>query len=189
MPSKKWIVWTNSWLSLIMCVILSICLTIGQSNPNYPLGPGSHLSLVGFGITFCIAFISSMIVATFVPLPRMGAWFMRKMDGERGTQLWWLVDSAIQVTFFLVCVDFLVTIGLTTVFAGVAALSPLAINPVTGLNWIDLWWVLNMKFWPVAYIAFLVARPCAETLATACNGGSMFDEPVKAASPARTGQI
>ncbi|MGV8083976.1 MAG: hypothetical protein AB2L09_10150 [Coriobacteriia bacterium] len=177
MPSKKWIFFVNFWLSLIMCAILSVCLTIGQGDPAHPLAPGSHLSLSGFAVTFCVAFISSMIVATFVPLVRIGAWMTRRMNGEPGTHLWWLIDSAIQVTFFLVFVDLLVTLGLTGINVGFAGLSLAAVNPVTGLNWFDLWWVLNMKFWPVAYVAFLVARPSAEALATKSAGGMFAEAP------------
>lgn len=177
MPSKKWIFLTNLWLSLIMSTILTICLTIGQSNPNYPLAPGSHLSLSGFGTTFAVAFLASMLIATTVPLMRIGGWLTRRMDGEPGTHLWWLVDSAMQVTFFLVLVNFFVTVGLTIINAGVPALSLNALNPVTGLNWVDLWWVLNMKFWAIAYVAFLIARPTAEALATKTAGETLAQSP------------
>ena len=144
MPSKKWIFFNNVFLAFIMSVILSICLTVGQ---------GQHLSLMGFAYTFAVAFVTSIVVAFLVPLPRGGAWFARRMGAEPDTCVFYLVDSAMQVTGFLVIVNLVMTIALS------------GVGDIGGMSAFDRWWMMNMQFWQLAYLAFLVTRPVSAALA------------------------
>ena len=151
MPSMKWIIVNNLFLCFIMSCLLSICLTVGQ---------GVHLSLEGFAFTFAVAFIASLVIAFAVPLPKMGAWFTRQMgsDPENRSGLYYLVESAIQVTFFLTLVNLVMTIALS------------GIGDINGLSWFDRWWIMNMQFWAVALVAFLIARPVSAALASKIAG-------------------
>lgn len=151
MPSKKWVCFNNVFLSAIMSTILSVCLTVGQ---------GQHLSLAGFGYTFAVAFVASLVVAFLVPLPRMGAWYARKMGAQEDTGVFYLIDSAMQVTGFLVILNLVMTIALT------------GSGYIQGLSFFDRWWILVIQFWAVAYLAFLITRPVAAALAAKCDGNA-----------------
>ena len=147
MPSIKWIILNTFVLAFCMAVLLSICLTVGQ---------GVHLSLEGFAFTFAVAFGASLVIAFIVPLPKIGVWYARQMGAtpQNNNGVFFLIDSAIQVTGFLVLVNAIMTIALT------------GLGDIGGLSWFDRWWIMNMQFWAVALIAFLVVRPFAASIAS-----------------------
>ncbi len=157
MPTYKWVATVNLFLCVIMAFLLSIFLTVGQ---------GQHLSLEGWTFTLAVAFVASLVIAFIVPLPKMGAWFATQICGkDQGGGVFYLVDSAMQVAGFLVCVNLIMTIALS------------GTGDINGMSFIDRWWIMNLNFWAVAYICFLVARPISTALATKIWGDSSFKAP------------
>lgn len=145
MPTKLWIFVNNIALSAIMSVLLSICLTVGQ---------GISITPMGFLMTFAWAFGTSVVVAYLVPLARIGAWFAKNMSAEPGSGIFYLFECLLQVTFFLVIVDLVMTFALT------------GFGDIGGFTWFDRWWMLNMQFWAIALVCYFVARPLSAALAS-----------------------
>jgi len=162
MPSKKWVAWCNIFLSLFMAILLSICLTVGQQ---------IHLSFAGFAYTFAFAFVTSLIVAFFAHLPRIGAWYARMGGGQPNALGSFMFDSAIQVSYFLVIVNLVMVIALT------------GIGFLGAFSFFDRWWMMNIQFWPVAYVAYLVALPLSMGLASKIAGKPGEATVPKAAKP------
>ena len=144
MPTRKWIVINNLVLSFLMSIFLSICFTVGQ---------GFHLSLSGFFYTFAFAFGTSILVAFTVPLPRAGVWFAKKMGAEPGTGVFYLLDSAVQVVFFLIMVNLVMTLALT------------GFGFIEELSFFDRWWIMNINFYAIAYLTFLLVRVASAGIA------------------------
>lgn len=145
MPSKPWIAVCNITLSFVMSVILAICFTVGM---------GQSVTLQGFAFTFCASFVSALVVSFVVPLPRIGSWYASKMNFERGSGTGYIVESVIEVTLFLVIMNIPMVAAMT------------GFDELGGMTFFDRWWSMNMNFWPVAFIAFLISRPLSEAIAT-----------------------
>jgi hypothetical protein len=144
MPSRKWIAIVNITLSLLMSVFLSVLFTVGQ---------GFHRTLAGFGYTFAFAFGTSLFVAFLIPLPRAGNWFAKRMGAEPGTGMFYILDSAVQVVFFLIMVNLVMTLALS------------GYGFIDGLSFFDRWWIMNINFFAIAYVTFLLVRTVAVALA------------------------
>lgn len=161
MPSKSWIAACNVALSFIMSVILAICFTVGM---------GQSVTPEGFAFTFCASFVSALIVSFVVPLPRIGGWYAAKMGFEHGSGMAYLVENVIEVTLFLVIMNIPMVAAMT------------GFGELGGMTFFDRWWSMNMNFWPVAFIAFMISRTLAEAIATKVTSGRKAESPVRKAA-------
>lgn len=150
--SFKWASLTNIFLSLFMAALLSVLFTIGQ---------GNHISIDGYLFTFAWALAGSLVVAFVVPLPRMGGWWARQMGADAMNDksgMPFFLDSMIQVAFFLVCVNAILTSALS------------GFGTIDGMSWFDRWWGMNLQFYAVAFVAYLVCCPLASAIASKITG-------------------
>lgn len=161
MPSKPWIAVCNIALSFIMSVILAICFTVGM---------GQSVTLQGFAFTFLASFLSALVVSFVVPLPRIGSWYASKMGFERGSGAGYIAESVIEVTLFLVIMNIPMVAAMT------------GFGELGGMTFFDRWWSMNMNFWPVAFIAFMVSRTLSEAIATKATAGRKAEAPAREAA-------
>lgn len=149
--SFKWAALTNVFLSIFMAGILSILFTIGQ---------GNHISLEGYLVTFVWALVGSLIVAFLEPLPRMGGWWARQMgaDPMNKSGVFFVLDSIIEVAFFLVSVNLILTFALT------------GFETLGEMTWFDRWWGMNHQFYFTALVCYIVFCPLASAIATKITG-------------------
>jgi hypothetical protein len=124
-----------------------------------PIGQGHPVTIENFAFGFAISMVAALILAFFAQLPRIGAWFAHQIGGKPGTAISYLYESVVEVTIFLIGLDLVMTIAMT------------GIETIGGLSWFDRWWLMNIQFWGIAFVAFLAARPAAEGLATRITSG------------------
>lgn len=165
MHSRKYYIVYGLFFSLFVAAVLCICLTLSQGMP--------HIDPAFYGMSFLVAFVTSFLVTSIIPLARIAAACAVYYDAKPGSVAFRLIQNV----FFSTLIMFFLGIVMTAFMTGVEETMVLA--PMTGevipVNLFDRFCGLCMQFWPVIVIVALLCDPAAGGLA----GLIVKDDPAK----------
>lgn len=155
MHSKKYYIVYGLFFSLFVAAVLCICLTLSQGMP--------HIDPVFYGMSFLVAFVTSFVVTSVIPLARIAGACAEYYDAKPGSVAFRLIQNV----FFSTLIMFFLGIVMTAFMTGVGETQ--ALSTMTGemmaVNLFDRFCGLCMQFWPVIVIVALLCDPAAGGLA------------------------
>lgn len=158
MYSKLYYIVYGLFFSLIVAAVLCLCLTIMQGMP--------HIDPVFFGMSFAVAFVTSFVVTSVIPLARVAAACAVYFDAKPGTVAFRLIQNV----FFGTLIMFFLGIVMTAFMTGVNPVE--AVSSLTGqvmeTNLFDRFVALCLQFWPTIIIVAMLSDPAAGGLAKLC---------------------
>lgn len=155
MHSKKYYLVYGLFFSAFVAAVLCLCLTVAQGMP--------HIDPVFYGMSFLVAFLTSFVVTSVVPLARIAAACAVYYDARPGGFAFRLVQNV----FFSTLIMFFLGIVMTAFMTGVGdaqAFSSMTGDYVT-VNLFDRFVGLCMQFWPTIVIVAFLCDPAAGGLA------------------------
>lgn len=155
MHSRKYYIVYGLFFSLFVAAVLCICLTLSQGMP--------HIDPAFYGLSFLVAFVTSFVVTSVIPLARIAGACAIYYDAKPGSVAFRLIQNV----FFSTLIMFFLGIVMTAFMTGIEESMVLA--PMTGevvaVNLFDRFCGLCMQFWPVIVIVALLCDPAAGGLA------------------------
>lgn len=160
MHSKKYYVIYGLFFSAFVAAILCVCLTLAQGMP--------HIDPVFYGLSFLVAFVTSFVVTSAIPLARIAAACAAYYDARPGGFAFRLVQNV----FFSTLIMFFLGIVMTAFMTGVGDTQ--AFSAMTGkymtVNLLDRFCGLCLQFWPTIVIVAFLCDPAAGGLAGKITG-------------------
>lgn len=158
MYSKLYYIVYGFFFSLIVAAVLCLCLTIMQGMP--------HIDPVFYLMSFGVAFVTSFVVTSVVPLARIAAACAEYFDAKPGTVAFRLLQNV----FFSTLIMFFLGIVMTAFMTGIGPVE--AVSAMTGqpmeTNLFDRFVSLCLQFWPTIVIVAMLSDPAAGGLAKLC---------------------
>ena len=157
MHSKKYYIVYGLFFSLIVAAILCLCLTIAQGVP--------HIDPVFWAMSFAVAFVTSFLVTSVLPLAKISAACAVYFDARPGSVAFRLVQNVFFSTLIMLFLGAVMTCFMT----GVGETQ--ALNAITGqmvgVNVFDRFVALCMQFWPTIVVVAFLSDPLAGGIAGA----------------------
>ena len=158
MYSKVYYIVYGFFFSLIVAAVLCLCLTIMQGVP--------HIDPIFFLMSFAVAFVTSFLVTSIIPLARIAEACAVYFDAKPGTVAFRLLQNV----FFSTLIMFFLGLVMTAFMTGVGPAE--AMNSMTGqmveTNLFDRFVSLCLQFWPTIVIVAMLSDPAAGGLAKLC---------------------
>lgn len=158
MYSKVYYIVYGFFFSLIVAAVLCLCLTIMQGV--------AHIDPIFFLMSFAVAFVTSFLVTSIIPLARIAAACAVYFDAKPGTVAFRLLQNV----FFSTLIMFFLGLAMTAFMTGVGSAE--AMNSMTGqmveTNLFDRFVSLCLQFWPTIVIVAMLSDPAAGGLAKLC---------------------
>lgn len=158
MYSKVYYIVYGFFFSLIVAAVLCLCLTIMQGVP--------HIDPIFFLMSFAVAFVTSFLVTSIIPLARIAAACAVYFDAKPGTVAFRLLQNV----FFSTLIMFFLGLVMTAFMTGIGPAE--ALNSMTGqmveTNLFDRFVSLCLQFWPTIVIVAMLSDPAAGGLAKLC---------------------
>lgn len=155
MHSKKYYIVYGLFFSLLVAAVLCLCLTIAQGVP--------HIDPVFYGMSFAVAFVTSFVVTSVIPLARVSAACALYFDARPGSVAFRLIQNV----FFSTLIMFFLGLVMTAFMTGVGETQ--ALSAMTGemvsVNLFDRFVALCMQFWPTIVIVAFLCDPAAGGIA------------------------
>lgn len=80
MPSRKYLIWFNTFFCIFMSAIFCLCMPLCSGAPTVPL-----LGPQGFLVSFAISFVVSMLVSNLLPVGKWGSIMAMKYGAKPGS--------------------------------------------------------------------------------------------------------
>lgn len=158
MYGKVYYIVYGFFFSLIVAAVLCLCLTIMQGVP--------HIDPIFFLMSFAVAFVTSFLVTSIIPLARIAAACAVYFDAKPDTVAFHLLQNV----FFSTLIMFFLGLVMTAFMTGVGPAE--AMNSMTGqmveTNLFDHFVSLCLQFWPTIVIVAMLSDPAAGGLAKLC---------------------
>ena len=123
MHSKKYYIVYGLFFSLIVAAVLCLCLTIAQGVP--------HIDPVFWALSFAVAFVTSFIVTSILPLAKLSASCAVYFDAKPGSVAFRLIQN---VFFSTLIMFFLGAVMTAPHLLVLSALTLLALGASVGLT-------------------------------------------------------
>ncbi|WP_297154614.1 hypothetical protein [uncultured Ellagibacter sp.] len=155
MHSKKYYIVYGLFFSIIVAAVLCLCLTIAQGVP--------HIDPICWALSFAVAFVTSFLVTSILPLAKLSASCAVYFDAKPGSVAFRLIQNV----FFSTLIMFFLGAVMTCFMTGVGETE--AVNAMTGqvvgVNVFDRFVALCMQFWPTIVIVAFLSDPLAGAIA------------------------
>lgn len=159
MYSKVYYIVYGFFFSLIVAAVLCLCLTIMQGVP--------HIDPIFFLMSFAVAFVTSFLVMSIIPLARIAAACAVYFDAKPGTVAFRLLQNV----FFSTLIMFFLGMVMTAFMTGVGPAG--AMNSMTGqmveTDLFDRFVSLCLQFWPTIVIVAMLSDPAAGGLPSSAS--------------------
>lgn len=179
MHSKKYYLVYGLFFSLFVAAVLCLCLTISQGMP--------HIDPVFYGMSFLVAFITSFVVTSVIPLGRVAAACAVYYDAKPGSVAFRLIQNV----FFSTLIMLFLGLVMTAFMTGIGETQTLSTmtGEMMAVNLFDRFVGLCMQFWPVIIIVAFLCDPAAGGLAGAIVKENASGAPAGAPKSAAPGKV
>lgn len=157
MHSKKYYIVYGLFFSLIVAAILCLCLTIAQGVP--------HIDPVFWALSFAVAFVTSFLVTSVLPLAKISAACAVYFDAKPGSVAFRLIQNVFFSTLIMLFLGAVMTCFMTGV-GETTALNAMT-GEMVGVNVFDRFVSLCLQFWAIIVVVAFLSDPLAGAIAGA----------------------